>query len=737
MFGIRSRSAYRTLASLIFILTACVLTVGAPLSRTAAAQSAAISMTKIATQPEAAIGLTGYNGDTWSSSIHAIAFDGNSLIAGYGDYNFNSDSNGGPNARTGIQPLDLTTKQWGTLLNTGTESNDVFRTIGGHLYTPTTDPSAHSPAGGGWATNASGSWQAVFPSDLSGTEHVMDIASFDGGVHDLWVSGAMNRPGWGPGEGQATLWHSTDGGQTWQVALIDLSQPAANSTGYERYYWIGIIGDKLYVQANSTEPNTPMRIYDNTTGTWSSSPYQANCDTTQQLKVSMFDNQIICNGDYTSGGFYTYDGTLHVQKVGDSANSAPQAMAVDGGQLYVLMSDGALYRTASFAQPWQKLGVVSSQGVDEPSYISAIGVHNGYLYVGDANADIWQSDALLPAPSVTAGTVTNNDCLADTGANTGEFIAIAVALLFGGLAVFVIARKSGGSKRALLIVALVAGGFALVTPFHRAYADACGAGQTASSSVGISMVAAGTTLGDQSTMQVYSVLAGGTPSSGATLMAQSLQLSLVDTPVAGSTVSPDGLTVTVPGEGVYVADTTNGTIYFTPAAGFAGTGKGVRFTVGDTKGQSASNTYTPSVVEVIALPTVTFALTNTSGTYSLSGPATQPVAADTIDAFTSAVLSPAHQALVASHLTFDPSAQTLQQTADRTSSDGFKVEYNPTTDTLTFVITDQNAFNDFASLSCGSTDVAFTITQVSPLGVATWSEGSVRLTGTSGSCGSV
>lgn len=82
-------------------------------------------------------------------------------------------------------------------------------------------------------------------------------------------------------------------------------------------------------------------------------------------------------------------------------------------------------------------------------------------------------------------------------------------------------------------------------------------------------------------------------------LATSLKLSLVDNAVAGSAVSNDGKTVTVPGEGTYTANS-NGTIRFTPVNEFTGTAKGVRFSLADTKSSTTTNIYTPSVRPMVS-----------------------------------------------------------------------------------------------------------------------------------------
>ncbi|WP_439689451.1 Ig-like domain-containing protein [Curtobacterium sp. SP.BCp] len=69
----------------------------------------------------------------------------------------------------------------------------------------------------------------------------------------------------------------------------------------------------------------------------------------------------------------------------------------------------------------------------------------------------------------------------------------------------------------------------------------------------------------------------------------------------GTVVSVDGRTLTVPGQGAYVADPTSGAVVFTPMQGWSGTTAPVTYQVGDTGGRTTTATITVTVVT--ALPT--------------------------------------------------------------------------------------------------------------------------------------
>ncbi|MEZ6121023.1 MAG: Ig-like domain-containing protein [Pirellulaceae bacterium] len=70
---------------------------------------------------------------------------------------------------------------------------------------------------------------------------------------------------------------------------------------------------------------------------------------------------------------------------------------------------------------------------------------------------------------------------------------------------------------------------------------------------------------------------------------------------AGATLSPDGKTLTVPGEGVYTVLPT-GEITFSPAANFSGTTTSVTYQVADNDGARTSANILISVSEVNDAP---------------------------------------------------------------------------------------------------------------------------------------
>jgi fimbrial isopeptide formation D2 family protein len=82
------------------------------------------------------------------------------------------------------------------------------------------------------------------------------------------------------------------------------------------------------------------------------------------------------------------------------------------------------------------------------------------------------------------------------------------------------------------------------------------------------------------------VLNNDTPSGTNTLVPSSVKFPTADQP-AGSTVAPDGKTITVPNEGTYAVQP-DGTVRFTPVPGFTGTTTPVKYMVNDNLGQPSN-----------------------------------------------------------------------------------------------------------------------------------------------------
>ncbi len=288
------------------------------------------------------------------------------------------------------------------------------------------------------------------------------------------------------------------------------------------------------------------------------------------------------------------------------------------------------------------------------------------------------------------------NCLANTGASSSEIILLAIAVI--GIATIFTAlsrRMYTRASRGIFTFALV-GSLALssLSPTFT-YADACP--PTAPTAVISSKPI--TSSGNATDPQSINVLQFVTPSAGATIVTSTLALGLPDSPVPGSTVSPDGKTVTVPGEGTYVA-TGDGTITFTPAADFGGTIQGVIYTIKDSGGRTTTNTYIP-VIERTTITLPSFSA-DPQPVYNWSGPGEYdytPPSPGTVMAATGLAANITNTATglplttnLADYIDLDPTTPGIQRTLDHASDEGWTAQYTPATDTFTFTITNGNLF---------------------------------------------
>lgn len=182
------------------------------------------------------------------------------LYYGYGNYDTNSGSGSG--LGTNVSRFDPATGQFEVALQGyNTEEINTFRQIGGKLYTPAVDPFAGNAS---FASNHFGSWARG--TGISGGEHIFDVA---GGIDgELFMCGSAG----GGSRTIATVWRSVDGGATWSVFFQEAPEADQYRDGFERFYWMGRVGNKLYVKADNGvqfAKRAPMRVLDLVTRKWS------------------------------------------------------------------------------------------------------------------------------------------------------------------------------------------------------------------------------------------------------------------------------------------------------------------------------------------------------------------------------------------------------------------------------------------------------------------------------------
>jgi hypothetical protein len=309
-------------------------------------QATALNFTKVGTHPQAAAQPT-----TVGKQIGPlVAFNGK-IYAGYGDYGNNT----GPIA---INPFDPATNTFtGVILTSPTEAIYGWRIINGTLYAPDTDP---RPSYGGYAVGEPWSHPAPVPAT-----HIYDMATLTGS--DLWMVGSYNH--------DAVAWRSLDGGATWSVALAE-----NGGSGYPRFYWVGVLNGKLYVQADGLDAQ--MHIFDGST--WSTLPSSVGGFSRPPLvfRGCLFDGNVCFNGittiDVTPFKAYT------------------MAYAIDNGWAYSIDSNGIIQRSSDL-KAWESLGPA-------PTGYWSMAILNGTMYVGTRDSSLYAAaipgaPAPPPAPS--------------------------------------------------------------------------------------------------------------------------------------------------------------------------------------------------------------------------------------------------------------------------------------------------------------------------------------------------
>jgi len=287
------------------------------------------------------------------------------LYAGYGDYGDNT----GP---IGISPFDPATAAFTQVHVSDTEAIQNWRAIGDQLWAPATDRRKDADFAVGEP------WRDARP---IGTTHAYDIVTIDG--DDLWLAGSSGV--------RAALWRSLDGGATW--ALAQAEGPASGiQNDFARYYFAGVLGGRLYVQADDFygAPHARSRIFDGSA--WADGP--------NLLWGSMgwrplaFGGEMVYQGSAQGGPLLRFDGSAPVRRaVGWNAS----AVTVAGDMLYVLRQrfpagadglDRAVVRTADL-ESWEVLEAPAPDGA------RSLAVLDGSLYAGATEARLFglQGDA--------------------------------------------------------------------------------------------------------------------------------------------------------------------------------------------------------------------------------------------------------------------------------------------------------------------------------------------------------
>lgn len=304
------------------------------------------------------------------------AFNGK-IYSGYGDYGANT----GPIA---VTPFDPVTGAFAAEpeLSDQTEMIAAHRTWNNQLYIPSIDPggSLNSIVSIGDLTSGSVGWRQFSsllqpPLKAPYMEHVFDVNTLTG--TDIWLAGSAGN--------DAVLWRSTDNGQTWTNMLT----VPGNSTYYYRFYSIGVLNGKLYVQAmtvnqatNTIEaPESRSHVFSN--GSWSQGPSLIPAGRYNIWDAEAFAGKLVSLNWSTADGYSSYcPAVFNGSSVSSSCPTAMTDFSIDGATLYGI-GGGNIYSTTDLVK-WYLQGPAPSGAV-------SIAALNGKVYVGTTDSKLYSS----------------------------------------------------------------------------------------------------------------------------------------------------------------------------------------------------------------------------------------------------------------------------------------------------------------------------------------------------------
>ena len=281
--------------------------------------------------------------------IRAVQGWNGRLYSGFGDYNANT----GPITLAGYDPV---TKTFDEPFVFTTEAVYYFTPIFGRLYVPPIDPSTHS---GVAVLDYSKGWQ--FKSVYM--EHCYGITTFNG--KDLWIVGSG-------GDHLSHAKRSVDDGNTWTLGY----QEVYLDDDYSRFYFVGTVGGKMYLQSSSSGA---CSSYDGTT--WTTNSYGIG---QYGSKTSSFAGVMVLK---INNYLHSFNGTGAPTAV--SQNYVCDYVISDGA-LYTLGYDRTVMRTTNL-QNWTTLST------NAPSDARSIGVLGRKLYVGTRVGTMWTYSEPLDA----------------------------------------------------------------------------------------------------------------------------------------------------------------------------------------------------------------------------------------------------------------------------------------------------------------------------------------------------
>jgi len=322
--------------------------------------TADLSFQFLTTHPDAVNQATVRGKTLWNISV----FDGQ-LFFGYGDWAADT----GPMK---IRSFNTSTASWSNaLLTFGTEAITHYRQIAGKLYTVNVDPlGLPGVNSGGFARGESlgggnTSWASF--SNIPAT-HTFDIASSNG--NDIWVVGSQGT--------LASVWRSTDGGQSFNVARQDGPAPGSAPFVFSRYTGVAIYNDLVYVQrtdVNGADVNHSL-TFDGTS--WAQGPDLLSATNGFVFRPSQFNGELVyLDSDLGLGNLYRFDGTQSSL----AYNQMVRDYFLTEGRIYALTSGSEIISSTNL-NSWDFLGLA-------PANARSLAIYDNSIYVGTTDASLY------------------------------------------------------------------------------------------------------------------------------------------------------------------------------------------------------------------------------------------------------------------------------------------------------------------------------------------------------------
>lgn len=353
--------------------SAAAVTLATPAQAMAAVTLPVVPVTLVGRAADA-LSVVGASG--WAATIRTLAAHQGKLYYGYGDYGVNSGSKFGTG--TNVSFWNPATNAFGCALSPfRAEQIMAYRKIEGRLYAANVDPSGGASGNAVYASDDGavngkpGVWG--LPAGSAGVEHAFDVC---GGVApgERFLCGSTG--GSTPG---AVIWRSTNYGATWSVFFRE-PEVATKVDGYERFYWLGRIGNFLYCRANlgpQRKAVAPMRKYDLVGKSWS----------------TVSDRNLTLGGDIAFAGGWSGPNVL-----GDTQTTDSGQVWSHGSYIYFQTSTGLRAFDGAKMYP-----VLAAGGYVENVRGLSIG-DDGHLY-GHGSSLIYRVNALVATPVVKFGTL--------------------------------------------------------------------------------------------------------------------------------------------------------------------------------------------------------------------------------------------------------------------------------------------------------------------------------------------